>query len=131
MQKIRQNFRALLEKKPKTLKIGHLSPFDPGLFFHKSHLVNTMTLSSSVIMQKKNWEVPYSRFREKTKNLKNRHFMPYNPGYFLSKKKCSSNDMPDCPLQSCKKLRRSLDSFCRKSKEVKDTPLLDTSSPTI
>ena len=65
MQKIGQILNAILEKKPRTLKIGHLIPFNPGLtFFNKRNLVKTMH-AIVIYNDAKNWEVPVQLFWRK------------------------------------------------------------------
>ena len=49
---------------------------------------------------------------------------------FSEKQSCSKN-APYCPLHSCKKLGRSLETFRSKVQRSKKTPFLDTKSPII
>ena len=59
---------------------------------HFCHLKSCGKLGSSL-----------EQFEENAKKyFKNGHIIQNNTGYFFSKKECSSNDAPYCPLQACK-----------------------------
>ena len=117
--KIGQIIWAVLEKKPKTSKIGHFIPFNPGLiFFHKSNLARTLC-PIFIYNHAKNWEVPWSRFREKAKNLKKRT-LPIIQDIFYQKRIVARMIRPS-RLQSCKILGKSLRAVLKKRPKTSTT----------
>ena len=74
-------------------------PYNPELrIFQNNHLAQTMR-PSVLYNHAKNWKDPQGRFGEKNKKDKKLFFRPLNP---LLEKPSGSNNVPYCPLQSCK-----------------------------
>ena len=104
-----------------TPNFGHLTPLNPRIkiFLKHGSTLKWYALLSSTIMQKiRNIQWPVSE--KVSKNLNFWHLIPLNLQIKIFSNYCThSNDVPYCPLPSCKKLETFNDWFPRKCQKTR------------